>query len=77
MNEFLNSDITNEADMVSEQQIKLLPSNNSNDGNNIVDRSHNDVIEENSFNSERENSDTELSDIEIDSELLKDIGSIS
>ena len=77
MSEFLNSDITNEADMVSEQQIKLLPSNNSNDGNNIVDRSHNDVIEENNFNSERENSDTELSDIEIDSELLKDIGSIS
>ena len=77
MNEFLNSDITNEADMVSEQQIKLLPSNNSSDGNNIVDRSHNDVIEENSFNSERENSDTELCDIEIDSELLKDIGSIS
>ena len=76
MNEFLNSDITNEADMVSEQEINLLPSNDSGDDNNIADRSHNDVVEENSLNSETENSETELSDIEIDSELLEDIGSI-
>ena len=48
MNEFLNSDITNEADMVSEQEINLLPSNDSGDDNNIADRSHNDVVEENS-----------------------------
>ena len=63
--------------MVSEQEIKLLPLNDCSDDNNIVDRSHNDVAEENRFNSERENSDTELSDIEIDSELLQDIESIS
>ena len=77
MNEFLNSDITSEADMLSEQQINLLPSNNSNDDNNIANRSHNDVVEEISSNSETENSDTELSDIEIDSELLGDIESIA
>ena len=69
MNEFLNSDITSEADMLSEQEIKLLPSNDSSDDNNIVDRSHDDVVEEISSISETENSDTELSDIEIDSEL--------
>ena len=63
--------------MVSEQEIKLWLLNDCSDDNNIVDRSHNDVAVENSFNSERENSDTELSDIEIDSELLQDIGSIS
>ena len=76
MNEFLNSDVINEDDMVGEQEINLLPSNDSSDDNNIADRSHNDVVEENSLNSETENSDTELSDIEIDSELLEDIGSI-
>ena len=69
MNEFLNSDIINEADMVSEQEINLLPSNDSSDNSNIADRSHNDVVEENSLNSETENSDTKLSDTEIDSEL--------
>ena len=77
MNEFLNSDITSEADMLSEQEIKLLPSNDSSDDNNIVDRSHDDVVEEISSISETENSDTELSDIEIDSELLGDIGNIA
>ena len=76
MNEFLNSDITNEADMVSEQEISLLPSNDSSNDNNSADISHNDVVEENSLNSETENSDSELSDIEIDLELLEDIGSI-
>ena len=60
--------------MVSEQEINLLPSNDSSDNSNIADRSHNDVVEENSLNSETENSDTKLSDIEIDSELLENIG---
>ena len=76
MNEFLNSDTTNEADTVSEQEINLLPSNDSSDNSNIADRSHNDVVEENSLNFETENSDTKLSDIEIDSELLENIGGI-
>ena len=76
MNEFLNSDITNEADIVSEQESNLLPSNSSSNDNNIADVSNNDVVEENSLNSETKNSDTELSETEIDFELLEDIGSI-
>ena len=44
--EFLNSEITTEADMLSEQKINLLPSNDSSDDNNIADR--NDLVEENS-----------------------------
>ena len=63
--------------MISEQEINLLPSNDSSDNNNIADRSHNNVVEEISSNSETENSDTELSDIEIYSELLGDIESIA
>ena len=63
--------------MISEQEINLLPSNDSSGNNNIADRSHNNVVEEISSNSETENSDTELSDIEIYSELLGDIESIA
>ena len=44
--EFLDSEITTEADMLSEQKINLLPSNDSSDDNNIADR--NDLVEENS-----------------------------
>ena len=44
--EFLNSEIASEADMLSEQKINLLPSNDSSDDNNIADR--NDLVEENS-----------------------------
>ena len=77
MNEFLNSDIASEVNMLSEQEINLLPSNDSTDDSNIADRSHNDVVEKISSNSETENSDTELSDIEIDSELLGDIRGIA
>ena len=44
--EFLNSEITTEADMLRGQKINLLPSNDSSDDNNIADR--NDLVEENS-----------------------------
>ena len=77
MNQFLNSDITNEADMLNGEEINILPSAGSSDDNNIAGRSHNDVVAENILNSETENRDTELKDTETDSELLKDIGSIA
>ena len=54
MNE-LYLDITSEADMLSKQEVNLLPSHDSSDDNNIADRSHNDVVKENSSNSETEN----------------------
>ena len=44
MKELLNADITNEADRVTEQEINLLPSNDSSEDNNTADRSHNDVV---------------------------------
>ena len=75
--QFLNSDITNEADMLNEEEINILPSADSSDDNNIAGRSQNDVVEENSLNSETENRDTELKDTETNSELLEDIGSIA
>ena len=77
MSQFLNSDITNEADMLNEEEINILPSADSSDDNNIAGRSQNDVVEENSLNSETENRDTELKDTETNSELLEDIGSIA
>ena len=77
MSQFLNSDITNEADMLNEEEINILPSADSSDDNNIASRSQNDVVEENSLNSETENRDTELKDTETNSELLEDIGSIA
>ena len=77
MNQFLNSDITNEADMLNGEEINILPSADSSDDNNNAGRSHNDVVAENILNSETENRDTELKDTETDSELLKDIGSIA
>ena len=77
MNQFLNSDITNEADMLNGEEINILPSADSSDDNNIAGRSHNDGVAENILNSETENRDTELKDTETDSELLKDIGSIA
>ena len=77
MNQFLNSDITNEADMLNEEEINILPSADSSDDNNIAGRSQNDVVEENSLNSETENRDTELKETETNSELLEDIGSIA
>ena len=77
MSQFLNSDITNEADMLNEEEINILPSADGSDDNNIAGRSQNDVVEENSLNSETENRDTELKDTETNSELLEDIGSIA
>ena len=77
MNQFLNSDITNEADMLNGEEINILPSADSSDDNNIAGRSQNDVVEENSLNSETENRDTELKETETNSELLEDIGSIA
>ena len=77
MSQFLNSDITNEADMLNEEEINILPSADSSDDNNIAGRSQNDVVEENSLNSETENRDTELKETETNSELLEDIGSIA
>ena len=77
MSQFLNSDITNEADILNEEEINILPSADTSDDNNIASRSQNDVVEENSLNSETENRDTELKDTETNSELLEDIGSIA
>ena len=76
MNKFLNLDITTEADVLSEQEISLLPSSEGSDGGNIADRSHSTLVKKNCLNSETENSNTGLSNLQTDSELLEDIGSM-